>query len=89
MLKLLNMTQDWTCRAGGIVGDLDITPDSVMKKLTELRRESTPDVAGLHPCIRREAAFTASFLLSDIFRKTLDTGVLPRGWKKTDMLRIF
>ena len=75
--------------AGPTVDDVEITEDTVRGKLSQLRPNSAAGPDGIHPRILREAADSVSPILADMFRESLDTGLVPQDWTLADVVPIY
>ena len=64
--------------------DIDISVDLVGKKLSALRSSSAAGPDGIHPRVVRETADTLSPHLAYLFRRSVDSGILPKtgNWQK-------
>ena len=62
------------------LSDIDISPPEVELKLHALNPSSAPGPDDIHPRILREARQALSGPLTLLFRKSLDTGTVPRDW---------
>ena len=69
--------------------DIEITPEQVEEKLGGLKSSSSPGPDGLHPRVLKEAASALSTPLSKLFKKSLDSGILPTDWKVAEVVPIF
>ena len=82
---------------GPILEEVDISVEVVKKKLSALRPNAAAGPDDIHPRILRETAATLSQrrsatlspLLADLFRSSLDSGVLPDDWKLADVVPIY
>ena len=61
--------------------DINFTADDVEKKLENLKIGKSPGPDGIHPRVLKELAKELKMPLFIIFRKSLDTGILPKVWK--------
>ena len=57
--------------------DINFTADDVEKKLENLKIGKSPGPDGIHPRVLKELAKELKMPLFIIFRKSLDTGILP------------
>ena len=69
--------------------DINFTADDVEKKLENLKIGKSPGPDGIHPRVLKELAKELKMPLFIIFRKSLDTGVLPEVWKIANVSPIF
>ena len=67
----------------------EFTPGVVEEKLKSLKPTSSPGPDGLHPKVLRELAVPLSVPLSALFRKSLDSGVVPSQWSVGEVVPIF
>ena len=71
------------------LADMDISPETVAKKLKGLKINKSPGPDGHHPYVLRELAIELSVPLSIVFRKSLDEGCLPQAWKDAHVTPLF
>ena len=64
-----------------VMKDINITPNGVDKLLTQLDPSKASGTDELKPRILKELAKEISPILSLIFQKSLDTGVVPSEWR--------
>ena len=69
--------------------DINFTADDVEKKLENLKIGKSPGPDGIHPRVLKELAKELKMPLFIIFRKSLDTGILPKVWKIANVSPIF
>ena len=74
---------------GPALEDVEITPGMVESKLKELNPSKSPGPDQVHPRVLKELASTVCGPLSHIFRKSLDSGRLPKPWKEANVSPIF
>ena len=60
--------------------DVHISPGVVEQKLSHLKVACAPGPDDLHPRILKEAHRTLSVPLAYLYRRSLDTGCIPRDW---------
>ena len=70
------------------IGELNITPKMVEKKLEKLNiyKSSGPD--GVHPHVLQKTAKAMSTPLAHIFQQSLDTGEVPEDWRTANITPI-
>ena len=69
--------------------DVDISVDIVKKKLSALKISSAAGPDDIHPRILRETAHTLAPHLASMFRRSLDSGILPHDWKLAEVVPIY
>ena len=69
--------------------DINFTADYVEKKLENIKTGKSPGSDGIHPRVLKELAKELKMPLFIIFRKSLDTGILPKVWKIANVSPIF
>ena len=69
--------------------DLEITPDMVLKKLRGLKPGKAPGVDCISSNFLIEAAESLAIPLAMIFQSSLDSSVVPEGWKQANVVPIF
>jgi hypothetical protein len=69
--------------------NITITSELVEKKIQSLRKDSAPGPDNIHPHLMRETKRQISVPLSKIFRKSIDTGQVPKDWKIARVTPIF
>ena len=69
--------------------DVPITEVAVSKRLEALKISKSPGPDQIHPRILKEAKCSIVKPLTLIFRKSLDSGQLPAGWKTAHISAIF
>lgn len=74
---------------GEELSDVIISPQIVEAKLKSLRVTGSPGPDGMHSRILQETASTIATPLARLFRRSLDSGVLPDDWKKGLVVPIF
>ena len=74
---------------GAILEHVDITAEMVELKLCNLRPSSSPGPDRLHPRVLRETAQSLARPMSQLFRESLETGVLPDDWRLGEVVPIF
>jgi hypothetical protein len=71
------------------LSDIVITVDLIKKKIDCLRKDSAPGPDNIHPQLMKETKNEIAHPLSIIFRKSIDTGCVPRDWKLAKITPIF
>ena len=74
---------------GPVLEDVDITSLAVQSKLENLKPSSSPGPDQVHPRVLTELASPLSEPLRDLFRLSLDRGLLPEEWKVGQVVPIF
>ena len=74
---------------GPAISDLSIDAAAVRNKVLSLKPCSSPGPDGLHPRLLKETAFSLAGPLASMFRKSLDSGVIPDEWKTGEVTPIF
>ena len=72
-----------------ITDDIDITYNSVLKKLKKLKINKSPGPDAIHPRVLNNTAESLALPLSIIFQTSLDTKTLPDEWKHANISAIF
>ena len=67
---------------------MNITADTIRKKLLKLNVNKAKGPDGLHPRVLRETAALISKPLCVIFQKSLDSSCLPLSWKTSNITSI-
>ena len=71
------------------LSDIEISAESVERKLLGLNPYSAPGPDSIHPQVLREARHILSTPLSILYHKSLDTGSVPHAWKLGRLVPIF
>jgi len=61
--------------------DFPINPDTVKKKLVKLNPSKSPGPDGMHPRVLRELKDQLAEPLCQVYRLSLQHGILPKEWK--------
>ena len=69
--------------------DVDITVEDVKERLMKLKTSKSLVPDGLHPRILKELAATIAGPITDIFRKSLQEGILPGDWRIAHVTPIY
>jgi hypothetical protein len=72
-----------------ILDTLNITPESVEKKLDKLKTSKSPGPDNIHPRVLKELRTVISAPLAHIFRTSVNTGQIPEEWKCANITAIF
>jgi len=72
-----------------MLSNIEITQDIISSKLSKLKINKAPGVDGLVPRILVENADILRIPLLYIYRKSLDSGIVPGDWKKANVTPIF
>ena len=87
---LANMpTLTVTAHAVPEIANIEITPERVQGKLRALNPCSAPGPDGIHAHILHNASQTLSMPLALLYRRSLDTGLVPQDWKLGRVVPIF
>ena len=68
--------------------DVHISAGAVEQKLCSLKVSSAPGPDDLHPRVLKEAYHSLSVPLAHLFRRSLDTGCIPRDWSLAQVVPI-
>ena len=71
------------------VDDIDLSTESVARKLSSLKPSSAPGPDSIHPRVLRDSASTLATPLHILFRKSIDSGTLPLDWKTGNVVPIY
>jgi hypothetical protein len=71
------------------LSDIDIQENIVYKKLSELNIHKCPGSDELHPKLLFELKNQLTRPLTNLFRISLDTGIVPQEWKEARVLPLF
>jgi len=66
-----------------------ITTQDVKKRIEKLKNQSSPGLDGITPRLLKETKTEISPILARIFRKSMDTGIVPAEWKQAKVVPIF
>ncbi len=69
--------------------DVNITREAVMKEIDKLKKTKSPGPDDIYPRVLKETKDIISEPLANIFRKSVDTGIVPTKWKKANVVPIF
>ena len=69
--------------------DVPFTEEEVLKQLQKLNPSKSPGPDGLHPKVLKEASHEIALPLAIIFRKSMDEGNVPDGWRIAEVTAIF
>ncbi|MEW8545255.1 MAG: reverse transcriptase family protein [Candidatus Thiodiazotropha sp.] len=69
--------------------DIEITEEKVCKVINALKIDKSQGPDRLHPRLLKEIGPYITGVLKQIFRKSLDEGVLPEDWKLANVTAIF
>ena len=70
------------------IGDIDITPELVEKKLKKLNVNKSCGPDGIHPLVLQKTAGDMCTPLALLFQKSLDEGICPAEWKSANLTPI-
>ena len=65
----------------GELDNINITKETVLKKLRKIKVNKSPSPDKLHPRVLREVSISISGPLADIFATSIHTKKLPDEWK--------
>ena len=68
---------------------MDLSVDVVKSKVSNLRKSAAPGPDGIYPRVLCETARTISPILTEIFKKSLDSGTVPWNWTSADVVPIY
>jgi Reverse transcriptase (RNA-dependent DNA polymerase)/Endonuclease-reverse transcriptase len=71
------------------LSNITITRDLIVRKIDKLRKESAPGPDNIHPHFMKETKIEISEPLMTIYRKSIDTGIVPEDWKTARVTPIF
>ena len=71
------------------LSDTGISREIVRKEIDRLKKTKSPGPDNIFPRILKECKEELSEPLTKIFRKSLDTGVVPRLWRQANVVPIF
>ena len=74
---------------GVSISDINITPESVKKKLLNLNPSKAQGPDGIPPKILKELSEELSWPLCTLFNLSLETGVVPDDWKTAEVVALF
>ena len=69
--------------------NVEITPETVKKKLSVLKTNKSPGIDSIHPLILKECYEELSDILSKLFNHSLQCESLPAMWRKTQVTPLF
>jgi hypothetical protein len=72
-----------------VLSDIEITKRDVVRKIDRLKKDSAPGPDDIHPRLLKELKHQVAGPLAKIYRKSLDSGVVPTDWKKAKVVPIF
>jgi len=68
---------------------IDLSTESVLKKLQQLPKDKSPGPDGLHPMLLRMCAMAIAKPLALTFQRSFETGLVPSDWRVADTVPIF
>ena len=86
---ILHIPVPAVAHTGPVLDDVDISEELVRRKMAQLKPFSSAGPDGVHPRILRETTRSLAPYLAGLFRKSVDTGSLPREWRMGDIVPIF
>ena len=88
-LTHINHTDEsFTCTCTGL-SEVDLSADLVLRKLQNLKKDTSPGPDMVHSAVLREAASILATPLSVMFAHSLSRGKLPEIWKLAHITPIF
>ena len=72
-----------------MLNNIDITEETVLKALKNLSPNKSPGIDGIHPRILKEMADELAYPITEIFRKSIESGKLPQHWLDAVITPIF
>jgi hypothetical protein len=72
-----------------VLSDIEISRKEIIKKIDKLKKDSAPGPDNIHPRLLKELKHQIADPLAKIFRKSLDTGIIPADWKKAKVIPIY
>ena len=78
--NLDNIPDDHRDFIGEFLDTFIISPEMVLKKLTELNPNKTPGPDGWHPFLLKQLAVQLALPLSILFQQSMSEGILPTDW---------
>ena len=66
-----------------------VSEDLVLKTLSRLKPDKSPDPDNMHPMLLRETAHCNTQPLTWIFQKSVQEGIVPDDWKRANITPIF
>jgi hypothetical protein len=71
------------------LSNIEITTEMIRKKIDNLRKDSAPGPDNIHPQLLKETKNEIALPLRIIYRKSIDTGCVPRDWRLARVIPIF
>ena len=78
---------DYLCNEN--IGDINMSPEVVRKRLEALNRFKGSGPDNIHPHVLKETAASVSVPLSMIFKESLEVGETPEDWRSANVTPIF
>ena len=72
-----------------MLSNIELSQDTIAFKLSKLKANKAPGVDGIVPRIPIENADILSLPLLLIFKKSLESSIVPSDWKKANITAIF
>ena len=69
--------------------DIDVSEDSIKTRLNNLKEDKAAGDDNLSPRILKAISDEIAFPVAAIFRRSLDTGCVPRDWRTANVTPIF
>ncbi len=86
-LTNLPIVSNTNCSA--ILDKVEITENYILQMIKSLNASKSPGPDNIHPRVLKESAEEIFYPLYMIFKKSLETGVLPCSWKKANVSPVF
>ena len=74
---------------GERLGQLVVTPEVVVSKITNMKENKSPGVDGISPKILKETVEQISTPLAQVFNMSLKEGIVPFEWKEANIIPLF
>ena len=71
------------------MGHLVVTPEVVVSKSNNIKKNKSPGVDGISPKILKETVEQISTPLAHVFNMTLHGGIVPLEWKEANIIPLF
>ena len=68
---------------------IEFTKEDVIKQLEKLQVDKSPGVDDIHPNLLYEARIEIGEALANLFKKSINSGELPRDWKDAVVVPLF
>ena len=71
---------------GERLGQLVVTPEVVVSKISSMKENKSPGVDGISPKILKETVEQISSPLANVFNMSLQEGIVPLEWKEANII---